>query len=435
MGRKRKTAALDIFMNGERIGKLSRSSSGKIELEYDDEWIESDKGRSISLSLPIVQKRHTGIVVENFFDNLLPDSQPIRNRIQARFGISSGDSFDLLSYIGRDCVGALQLLPEYSPPPDIKTIHAQKLTDKAITEILKNYHNLPLGMNQDGDFRISIAGAQEKTAFLLYKGKWCQPGGSTPTSHIFKLPIGKIEHAGIDLSGSVENEWICHLILKEFEIPTANMEIFKHENTKALIVERFDRRWVDDNSWMLRLPQEDICQAKGIPSSLKYESEGGPGISAIMNLLLGSSNMQCDRITFMKTVFIFWLLGAIDGHAKNFSIFLNPKGAFQLTPVYDVISAYPLLAKNQIAKQKLKMGMSVRGKSVHYEWNKIQLRHWLSTAKFCRFPEKEMTRIIESTLDPIDLVIQNVSSKLPKDFPHDISNPIFEFLAKMKLKK
>jgi len=434
MGRKKVSTTLDLFMNGENVGKLSRASSGKLEFVYADEWTKSDKSRSISLSLPIVQKRHTGDVVEHYFDNLLPDSQPIRNRIQMRFGISKGDSFDLLSYIGRDCVGALQLLPEDSPPPDVKTIHAHKLTDRQIVEILRNYRTLPLGMNAADDFRISIAGAQEKTALLWYKNKWYRPEDATPTSHIFKLPIGMIEKGGYDLSDSVENEWLCHLLLKEFGIPTAHMEIYTYENTKALVVERFDRSWSDDGSWLVRLPQEDICQAKGISPILKYESQGGPGIRDIMDLLQGSSNAHEDRTIFMKTVFMFWLLGAIDGHAKNFSIFLNPKGAYQLTPVYDVLSAYPLIAKKQIAKQKIKMAMSVRGKSVHYEWSKIQLRHWISTAKRCHFPEDAMNEIIETTLGSIDKVIQTVSSKLPSKFPHDIYEPIFEYLSDMKSK-
>jgi serine/threonine-protein kinase HipA len=432
MGRIKTSSVLDIFMNGAIVAKLSRLSSGKLELIYSDEWIESDKSRSISLSLPIVQKKHSGIIVEHYFDNLLPDSQPIRNRIQARFRLSQGNSFDLLSVIGRDCVGALQLLPEDSNPPDVRTIHARNLTDKQIAEMLKNYSTLPLGMDGMDDFRISIAGAQEKTALLFYKNNWCRPDGATPTSHIFKLPIGVIEKGGYDLSDSVENEWLCHLILKEFNIPTANMEIFRHENTKALIVERFDRVWADDRSWLIRLPQEDICQAKGVSPALKYENDGGPGIRHIMDLLMGSSNMREDRNNFMKTVFIFWILGAIDGHAKNFSIFLNPEGAYQLTPVYDVISAYPLIAKKQIAKQKLKMAMAVRGKSVHYEWDKIKLRHWMTTAKLCRFPEKEMTEIIDTTLSSRDRVIESVLSKLPEEFPSDISGPVFDYLKGMK---
>lgn len=430
MGRKRLSTSLHLYMNGEKVGTLIRTSSGKMELMYADEWIESEKGRSLSLSLPIVQKRHTGKVVENYFDNLLPDSQPIRNRIQTRFGIPNGDCFDLLSYVGRDCVGAIQVLPDGAEPTDTQGIRSRRLSNREIIDTLHNYRTLPLGMHPDEDFRISLAGAQEKTAFLKYKGKWHRPYGTTPTSHIFKLPIGMIENSGIDLSDSIENEWLCHCILKQFGIPTAHMEIFSHENTKALVVERFDRQWAEDGSWLIRLPQEDICQSLGVSPVLKYESQGGPGIGDIMSLLQGSSNSRKDRATFMKTVFVFWLLGAIDGHAKNFSLFLNPKDSYQLTPVYDVLSAYPLVARKQIARQKMKMAMGVRGKSVHYEWSKIQLRHWMCTAKLCHFPEREMKDIVESSLGSIDAVITAVSSELPRDFPGSISSPVFEYLSK-----
>lgn len=99
-----------------------------------------------------------------------------------------------------------------------------------------------------------------------------------------------------------------------------------------------------------------------------------------MNLLLGSAEALRDRRTFMTLQLLFWLMGAIDGHAKNFSIFLLPGGAFQLTPAYDVISAYPLVAKHQMERQELKMAMAAKGKTSHYQWSRILYRHWLSTA-------------------------------------------------------
>ena len=431
MGRRRKSSSLNLFMNGEAVGRLNRLSSGKLELLYADEWINSAVGRSISLSIPIVLKQHTGDAVENYFDNLLPDSMPIRNRIQARFGIAKGDSFDLLAVIGKDCIGALQMLPEGIETDDFHRVVAEPLTDSIIAEILKNYRSMPLGMNDEDDFRISIAGAQEKTAFLFHKGQWCRPSGSTPTSHIFKLPIGRIEHNNIDLSDSAENEWLCHLLLKEFGLPVANAEIKEFADMKALVVERFDRKWSEDGSWLIRLPQEDICQAMGISPAIKYESSGGAGIESIMKLLLGSTNSIEDRRIFMKAVFVFWLLGATDGHAKNFSIFLEQGGRFRLTPLYDVMSVYPLVAKKQLSLQKVKMAMSVSGKSKHYRWAEIQQRHWLATAKLCSFPEKEMKTIMDEVIGSVDKAVSNVEAQLPPFFPDSVSEPMFSMLKKV----
>jgi len=426
MARPKISANLHLFMNGQNVGCLTRTSVGQLRFEYCDEWLHSDLRRPLSLSMPLSQKIYVGDVVENFFDNLLPDSQPIRSRIQARFGAKSNRCFDLLWHVGRDCVGALQLLPEDAASVDVRRIDAEELTDTQIAEVLRNYATMPLGMKGDDDFRISIAGAQEKTALLSLNDKWHRPLGVTPTSHIFKLPIGKIAHSGMDLTDSVENEWLCHLILKAYGIPVANAEIATFEDVKVLVVERFDRRWADDRSWLIRLPQEDMCQALNISPALKYESDGGPGVERIMTLLLGSANALADRSLFLKTQVLFWLLGAIDGHAKNFSIFLLPGGSFQLAPIYDVMSAYPLVAQRQVETQKMKMAMAVRGKSTHYQWEKIQHRHWLSTARICGFPVDEMESIINELLEQMDFVIENVRGMLPSSFPEEVAQSIFD---------
>lgn len=424
MGRKRRGTDLYVLMNGQRVGRLTQTATGKMEFSYVEEWLQSEARRPVSLSLPLSGLKYSGEVVENFFDNLLPDSQPIRSRIQARFGARTNRSFDLLWHIGRDCVGALQLYPE-DTIPDVRRIDAEPLTDAQIAETLRNYRTMPLGMREDTAFRISIAGAQEKTALLWHGGAWHRPLGVTPTSHIFKLPIGRIEHSGMDLSDSVENEWLCHQILKAYGIAVAEVEIRTFDGVKALVVERFDRRWAEDRSWLIRLPQEDMCQALGVPPALKYESDGGPGIERIMDLLLGSTEGLADRRTFMTVQVLFWLLGAIDGHAKNFSIFLLPGGSFRLTPAYDVMSAYPLVARRQMERNNLRMAMALRGKNRHYEWSRIVYRHWLGTARACRLPAEEMEAIIGDLAGRVEEVLAKVVGQLPASFPGEVAEPIF----------
>lgn len=421
MGRKRQESELFVSMNGEKVGLLSQTSSGKLEFRYDASWHDSKSGRPLSLSMPLANHAYSGNVVENYFDNLLPDSLPIRNRIQKRLGARSNRGFDLLWHIGRDCVGAIQLLPE-DIKVDVRTIESEPISDAEIAETLKNYRTMPLGMSEEKEFRISVAGAQEKTALLRLGDAWHRPLGTTPTSHIFKLPIGRIEHNNLDLSDSVENEWLCHAVFKAYDIPVANTEMMTFEDVKTLVVERFDRRWARDKSWLIRLPQEDMCQALNIPPNFKYESDGGPGIKEIMDLLLGSEQGQEDRKRFMTQVFLFWVLGATDGHAKNFSIFLLPKGAFQLTPAYDIISAYPILK----SRKEISMAMAVSGKNRHRKWDGILQRHWLSTAKKCNFPESEMVQIMDRIIGNMDRVIDDVGSKLPGGFPDKVATQIFD---------
>lgn len=223
----------------------------------------------------------------------------------------------------------------------------EKLTEARLEEVLTAYKaDIPLGMiREENDFRISVAGAQEKTALLRIGNDWCIPKGITPTTHIIKLPIGEIRqpNATLDLSQSVDNEYYCLLLAKELGLNVPDAEIIKAGNVRALAVERFDRRWNAERTVLLRLPQEDMCQTFGLPSSVKYESDGGPGIARIMAFLMGSSEALKDRYDFMKFQVFQWLIGATDGHAKNFSVFIQAGGSYRLTPFYDIISAFPVL--------------------------------------------------------------------------------------------
>ena len=423
-------ASLFIYMNGYEVGEYIQHRSGAQKFIYCDDWLKNKSAVPLSLSLPLTDKIHKGDNVYNYFDNLLPDSLEIRKRIQSRFNAKTNRPFDLLAEIGMDCVGAIQLMSERAKVK-VKKIEGEALTESDIAKNLKNYKTLPLGMSRDQEFRISIAGAQEKTALLWHNEQWQRPIGTTPTTHIFKLPIGKIEHAGIDLSDSVENEWLCLEILREFGLPVPAISIETFEDMKVLVVERFDRELSNDKTWIIRHPQEDMCQANGIAPALKYENEGGPGIAQIMELLKSSTHPEEDRRQFMTMVFLFWLLGATDGHAKNFSVFLKQGGRFQLTPVYDVISAYPLAEKRQLEYRKLNMAMALHGKNTHYAWHEIMMRHWFAEAKKVNFPEAEMQSIIDQTINNVDSVISNVSSRLPDDFPSEIVEPIFNGINKI----
>lgn len=433
MGRRKLSRSLGVWMNGERVGTWSVSSSGIHELKYSESWLVSPNRRPISLSLPLIpsSQNHSGHFVESFFDNLLPDSTIIRKRIQARYGKLTDHTFDLLEEIGRDCVGAIQLLPE-----DIKAVDVRKVSSREVDEEEMEYSLLSMsGQNRNfqidkEEFRISIAGVQEKTSFLRYRDRWHIPKGTTPSTHIFKLPIGPLQN--IDMSSSVENEWISLKLFKAFGIPAANADIMHFGSQKVLVVERFDRKISDKGDWIIRLPQEDMCQALGISPGLKYESDGGPGITEVLNLLLGSDNFEEDRRLFFKTQILFWLLAAPDGHAKNFSIILAPEGKFALAPVYDVLSAYPILGRNSsaIAPQKLKMAMAVYGKNKHYLWSKIQPDHWLTTSIKNGLNKKVCRSIIDEILSQSEGALESVYKEMHKDISKNFAALIIEGFSK-----
>lgn len=431
---KTRNRTLNVLMNGILIGKLEKLLSSGLMFRYDQSWLKTPGSRPISLSLPLVDQPFTGDVVYNFFDNLLPDNSQIRARIQAKFHIKTNQPFDLLASIGKDCVGGVQII-EGEIPDFKKQISCDPLSEHDIARLLKGYQNYPLGMtNKDDEFRISIAGAQEKSAFLYHNGKWNRPRGTTPTSHIFKLPIGFIKHQQMDLSDSCENEWICSRITEAFGLPVAKCEIFQFEDVKVLVVERFDRKLSLDQTWIMRLPQEDMCQALSISPNLKYQSDGGPGINDIMRLLLGSAKATDDREIFFRSQVLFWLLAAIDGHAKNFSLFIEPEGKYHLTPLYDIISAYPLIAKKQVQEHKIKMAMALKGKNNHYLWHIAQRRHFIETAKDANYSAEKAEEILDEMLEKVDTVIEAVATQLPITFPPQISQSIFDGMRATKLR-
>ncbi|ENG1535437.1 HipA domain-containing protein [Escherichia coli] len=345
---------LVTWMNNQRVGELTKLANGAHTFKYAPEWLASRYARPLSLSLPLQRGNITSDAVFNFFDNLLPDSPIVRDRIVKRYHAKSRQPFDLLSEIGRDSVGAVTLLPENETIT--RPIMAwEKLTEARLEEVL--------------------------------------------TAYKADIP----------------------LLAKELGLNVPDAEIIKAGRVRALAVERFDRRWNTERTVLLRLPQEDMCQTFGLPSSVKYESDGGPGIARIMAFLMGSSEALRDRYDFMKFQVFQWLIGATDGHAKNFSVFIQAGGSYRLTPFYDIISAFPVLGGTgiHISDLKLAMGLNAsKGKKTAID--KIYPRHFLATAKVLRFPEVQMHEILSDFARMIPAALDNVKTSLPTDFPENV---------------
>lgn len=227
---------LVTWMNNQRVGELTKLANGAHTFKYAPEWLASRYARPLSLSLPLQRGNITSDAVFNFFDNLLPDSPIVRDRIVKRYHAKSRQPFDLLSEIGRDSVGAVTLLPE-----------------------------------------------------------------------------------------------------------NMKFQVFQ------------------------------------------------------------------------------WLIGATDGHAKNFSVFIQAGGSYRLTPFYDIISAFPVLGGTgiHISDLKLAMGLNAsKGKKTAID--KIYPRHFLATAKVLRFPEVQMHEILSDFARMIPAALDNVKTSLPTDFPENV---------------
>ncbi len=399
MGRKRKERILDVYVGSSRVGTYSRAPNGSTSFRYHQGWIASERAFPISLSMPLSNRIWSGMHANSFFDGLLPDNPAVRNKIAAREQIDSAGTFDLLSVIGRDCVGALRFVPEGLDPGDPAKMDYRPVNDEEIASRIASLGTAPLGIHATDDFRISIAGVQEKTAFLRMNSQWQLPLGPTPTSHIFK-PAMKEGPNGADFSDTPWNEWFCLALCRALGLETANTEVLIFDDKPVIVVERFDRLWLDNV--LYRLPQEDICQALGVPPIQKYQSDGGPSITDILEFLNGAVAPREDRMRFMKTQIVFWLLAAIDGHAKNFSIFLTP-GGYKLTPLYDVMSAAPY---PEYSDHKIKLAMAL-GNS-HYRIKEIQPGHFYQTGQKAGLRKDDMDDIFSTLVPQIDTATTKV---------------------------
>jgi serine/threonine-protein kinase HipA len=270
MARRCQHAPLLVYLNNRLVGHLAKGPSGAISFRYDEGWLGWDQTFPVSLSLPLREDPYRGEPVAAVFENLLPDSEPLRRRVAEKVGARGTDAYSLLAAIGRDCVGALQFVADGTGDRVGSTaIEGETVDDAAIEKVLRNLAQAPLGLDHDEDFRISVAGAQEKTALLRYEGKWLKPRGTTPTTHLFKTQIGQLPN-GIDLSNSVENEYYCLKLFEVFGLPVNDVEIQTFGKTTALVIERFDRRWTRDG----RL--EESCSLADARASAVSTSEAPP---------------------------------------------------------------------------------------------------------------------------------------------------------------
>jgi len=290
----------------------------------------------------------------------------------------------------------------------------------------------------DDEFRISITGAQEKTALLSMGDQWYRPHHATPTTHILKLPLGIVGNFRSDFSHSVENEWFCARLLQAFGLPVAETQMANFGEQKVLVVTRFDRRWfgVDaqaaaargftppPEAWIARLPQEDFCQATGRSPLQRYEAEGGPSMNEILRTLAGSEHADIDCADFALAQLAFWLLAATDGHGKNFSMHHRAGGFYSLTPLYDVLSAWPMIGSgpNQLPLQDAKLALAVTGRNRHYKLVEIQARHWQALA--LRVAGAPLWQRMRTLVESVDAALERVCGQVPPGFPAVVMDTI-----------
>jgi serine/threonine-protein kinase HipA len=395
-----------VVLDGALIGAVEQKRGGDIILSYDGSWQESPDAYPLSLSLPLALERHPDKVVRPFLEGLLPDNENVLKKWGKEFHVSQRNPFALLTHMGEDCAGAVQLVA----PNRLSAVLASDedsidwLTEADIGERLRDAiwrHGTGRLAGDNGHF--SLAGAQPKTALFLDGSQWGIPNGAVPTTHILKPPAQE------DLDGFHINEHFCLRLAAELGLAAAKSSIETFDGEPAIVVERCDRNLTDDGR-VVRLHQEDACQSLGIPPWRKYENEGGPGAADIVKLLLReSSDAPTDVGAFIDALALNWAIGGTDAHAKNYSILLS-QTEVRLAPLYDLISALPY--PKTLAVRKLKLAMRVGGE--YHVW-KVRGRHWKDLATKCDLDPGPLVQRVADLIGAVHAATQATASHFRRE--------------------
>lgn len=385
------TPQLIVLLNGREVGRVHRDRRGRLSFVYDDNWRSAIGAYPLSISMPITAAEHGHSVIESFLWGLLPDNEAILDHWARRFQVSPRNPFALISHVGEDCAGAAQFVR----PERVEVCLAAKaepvewLNDDQVAErlkLLRADNSAWRAPRDSGQF--SLAGAQPKTALLFEDGQWGVPSGRTPTTHILKPPAPAFD-------GHVENEHFCLSLARRLGLPTTESRVLHFKDETAIVIDRYDRYRIENG--LIRVHQEDICQAMAVPPTRKYENEGGPGVRAIVELLrIHSGQREEDVLSFVNAVALNWVTAGTDAHAKNYALLIGSGGRVRLAPLYDLASALPY---PQMDFQKLKLAMKIGG---DYRLRNIGQREWRRLAGDLR-------------LDPDDLVdrVAELADRLP----------------------
>ena len=404
------THELVVWFNEWRVGRLFLQQ-GRIAFQYDTAWLTGTTAFPLSQSLPLQEAIFDDRVSRPFFAGLLPEGE--KRRLVARaLQVSRQNDFALIDGIGGECAGAVMFLEkDQTPPSRLGEQSVRWLDDDGLLALLNELPKRPMLAGQDG-LRLSLAGAQDKLPVVLLQGKLGIPLNNTPSTHILKPMIQGIE-------GSVFNEGFCLALAEALKLTVARSQIMTVQNQSFLLVERYDRQVQSDGS-LVRLHQEDFCQALGVVPEYKYQNEGGPSLKQCFELIRQATRPNAPQVLMLLDYVIFnTLIGNHDAHGKNFSLLYHAKGAV-LAPLYDALSTavYPSLT--------VKMAMKLGSK---YEFDQVYERHWFRFAEeagLSRSLVKKRVRDISNKLP--DLANKLKSEFEAKGYKHEILTTIVDLI-------
>jgi serine/threonine-protein kinase HipA len=409
------TNQLVALLDNKEVGRVSQDRQGKFSFVYNDVWRNHPAAYPISLSMLLSGGEYGHAKIEPFLWGLLPDNQTIIEKWAQRFNASPRNAFGLIAHVGEDCAGAIQFVrPERldailrGVSPQVAWLNEHEVAERL--RLLTKDNSAWRTLADTGQF--SLAGSQPKTALLLENGRWGVPSGRIPTTHILKPPIP-------DLDGHVENEHFCILLAQKLGFVVPESQVMRFEDQIAIVVKRYDR--IPGSKGQIRVHQEDLCQALGLPPTRKYEAEGGPGAAKIAGLLATFSISPLEDVnSFVKALGYNWLIGGTDAHAKNYSLLIAAGTDVRLAPLYDLASA---LAYPAFDPHRIKLAMRIGG---HYRLREIGRHQWERLARELNINGEQL---VTTLLEFADSLPDHVASTRDRLHAEGLAHPIINQLS------
>lgn len=419
------TETLVALLSGEVVGTLMREvgrGRARLTFTYDERWRAAEESFPLSLSMPLASATHGHDAIEPYLLGLLPDDADTLGRWARRFGVSPTNAFGVIANVGEDCAGAVQFVPpervaaiRHGGPPSVEW-----LDERGVATRLRALRQDPSAWRKASDTgQFSLAGAQPKTALVSFDGRWGVPSGRTPTTHILKPPVETFD-------GRAENEYFCLELARAIGLRAAESHVMRFEEERAIVVRRYDRAFVERPPTLgslVRVHQEDVCQALGVRPTAKYEADGGPGAASVVELLRRySANVDRDVASFIHALAFNWVIAGTDGHAKNYSILHGAGRRVRLAPLYDLASALPY---PDMPEQKLALAMRIGGEN---RIRSILRRKWERLAEESALPADEVVRRAHALAENVAVAAPVLARRLADE---GLTHPIIPRLGKL----
>jgi serine/threonine-protein kinase HipA len=391
---------LSVYLHGVRIGSLLPGTATDYSFRYGREIVEAAGIGTVVLSqsLPVQAEAFDPAATRSFFEGLLPESAR-REELARELQVSVHDSYALLAEIGRDCAGAVVVVPEQESP-EPQEAGVEWLSDDRLSALVEGLPRRPLGISRSGGkLRLSLAGVQRKLALVRDEGgRFGEPIGDRPSTHLIKPQYGD------EFPDLAVNEMFCMKVAAAIGLPAARTELITIGDRRCLVSSRFDR--VEEEGRTVRLHQEDLCQALGIPANLKYEAHSGPGFQ-LFRRLLEEIGRGADVRTMVRAAVLNFVLGNSDAHGKNFAILFGDDGR-RLAPLYDVVST-------AVYDLDRDMAMAI---GANFDPDSAQLEDWLDLSFDCELSPRRLFPIVRETATEVKEAVGVVAARADEEGWH-----------------